>query len=243
MAKIITVFGPPNTGKTTFAINLAREIYSLFNCHICILSPDNDVPLLPVIFPTRKEEELFSLGEALSKPAPTQEDALLSLTTVRNTSGLCVAGFKRGENRYTYPEFTTKSAENYLESLGDVTDIIIADCVSHSGNVLSEAALKSSGTRFTVYTPELRCISWLNSRIPYSTYKPANEDNDIKILSIPFKDIFLPQEEVKAAIGRPDYTLPYSHKAKRNMICGEMLSASPGREYEKAIKKICERTF
>lgn len=241
MSRIISVFGPPKSGKTTFAVSLAREIYRTYSCHVCLFSADNEVPLLPVLFPSRKENELFSAGNALSKPVITKEDALRSLTTVKNTSGLCVAGFTRGENRYTYPEFTMKSAENYLEALGEVTDVIIADCTPYADSVITRAALKHSSRVFFLMTPELQSVSWYSSQMPLFPDDAFPKEDWMKILNIPFKDVFLPAEEVKAATGKPAFTLPCSKEAKRNLARGEMFSASPGKEYSGVIKKITER--
>ena len=55
MAKTIAVWGSPNSGKTTFATKLAREIYDEYQSTVIVVYADMETPTLPVIFPNYKK--------------------------------------------------------------------------------------------------------------------------------------------------------------------------------------------
>ena len=65
--KIIAVWGSPHSGKTTFATKLATAIYSSFESTVITLYTDLETPVIPVLFPFEKSEDLGSLGYPLSK--------------------------------------------------------------------------------------------------------------------------------------------------------------------------------
>ena len=61
-AKIIAVWGSPNSGKTTLATKLATAIYDNYQATVVVLYCDLETPALPVIFPNEKAEDLGSVG-------------------------------------------------------------------------------------------------------------------------------------------------------------------------------------
>ena len=82
-AKIVSVWGSPGSGKTTFATKLARAIYDSYQATVMVLYADLQTPVLPVIFPNEKPEDLGSIGVPLSKPDPDTEDILRSAVTLK----------------------------------------------------------------------------------------------------------------------------------------------------------------
>lgn len=60
--KIIAVWGSPHSGKTTFATKLATAIYSSFESTVITLYTDLQTPMIPVLFPFDKPEDLGSVG-------------------------------------------------------------------------------------------------------------------------------------------------------------------------------------
>ena len=93
--KIIAVWGSPNSGKTTFATKLATSIYSSFESTVITLFCDLETPVLPVLFPFHKTEELGSVGVPLSKTEVEQGDIISNLVTVKDMQNLlyCEKGF------------------------------------------------------------------------------------------------------------------------------------------------------
>ena len=101
-AKIIAVWGSPGSGKTTFATKLARAIYDSYQATVAVLYTDLQTPVLPVIFPNEKPEDLGSIGVPLSKTEPDAEDILRSAVTLKKQGNLVFFGYRAGDNPYTY---------------------------------------------------------------------------------------------------------------------------------------------
>ena len=80
--------------KTTFAVKMALSIYDQYNATVLMLSCDNQTPVLPVLFPKRKANEMYSVGAALSKASPTQDDVIGSIVTVGKRQNFGVLGYK-----------------------------------------------------------------------------------------------------------------------------------------------------
>ena len=59
MGKIITIWGSPNSGKTTMSVKLARFIYEKYNAIVTVVCADEITPALPVIFPNKKPMKYF----------------------------------------------------------------------------------------------------------------------------------------------------------------------------------------
>lgn len=72
MSKLIAVWGTPQSGKTTFTVKLANALNlggKGKSIHSAIaVFPDITTPVLPTVFPNKKDEELYSLGSVLQKP-------------------------------------------------------------------------------------------------------------------------------------------------------------------------------
>ena len=91
--KIIAVWGSPNSGKTTFATKLAASIYSSFESTVITLFCDLETPVLPVLFPFHKPEELGSVGVPLSKTVKR----VISSATMTVEHATWLIGFKTGK--------------------------------------------------------------------------------------------------------------------------------------------------
>ena len=72
MSKLIAVWGTPQSGKTTFTVKLANALNlggKGKSIHSAIaVFPDITTPVVPTVFPNKKDEELYSLGSVLQKP-------------------------------------------------------------------------------------------------------------------------------------------------------------------------------
>ena len=100
--KIIAVWGSPHSGKTTFATKLATAIYSSFKSTVITLYTDLQTPMIPVLFPFDKPEDLGSVGYPLSRTEVEQSDIINNLVTVKEMQNFGFLGYRTGENRYTY---------------------------------------------------------------------------------------------------------------------------------------------
>ena len=103
--KIIAVWGSPHSGKTTFATKLATAIYSSFESTVITLYTDLETPVIPILFPFDKNEDLGSVGYPLSKTEVEQGDIINNLVTVKDMQHFGFLGYKTGENKFTYAKF------------------------------------------------------------------------------------------------------------------------------------------
>ena len=105
MAKTIAVWGSPRSGKTSFATKLARTIYDNYDCKVLCVYTDFETPSLPVLFPSFKAENLYSIGNALSQTDITQEGVVKQIVQLKDKMNIGFLGFKDGDNLHSYPQF------------------------------------------------------------------------------------------------------------------------------------------
>ena len=122
---LIAVWGSPNSGKTTFATKLALSIYDSYQATVVVLYPDLEAPVLPVLFPNEKTEELGSIGVPMSKTEIDTEDIVRNAITLKKRGNLVFLGYRTGDNRFTYPRYGRAKAEDfqvyYLDDKGNLT--------------------------------------------------------------------------------------------------------------------------
>ena len=124
--KIITVWGSPNSGKTTFATKLATAIYTSFESTVITLFTDIETPVLPVLFPFGKTEELGSVGVPLSKTEVEQGDIINNLVTVKEMQNFGFLGYRTGENKFSYPKYGKAKAEALSHKWSTQNDALLA---------------------------------------------------------------------------------------------------------------------
>lgn len=166
MSKIITVWGSPNSGKTAISVKLAEHICRRLGVVVTVVCTDMSAPALPVLFPNRKADDMFSLGAALSKPEVTQHEILKNTVTVKGKANLGFLGFTDSENRFSYPAFDSQKAEALFTALKGIADVVIADCASDIQNALTVSAMTLADTIIRVANPDLKSISFFSSQLP-----------------------------------------------------------------------------
>lgn len=71
MGKLIAVWGSPGSGKTTFSVKLAEALNSRSKKSAghktLVVFTDLTSPVVPVVFPNKKSEDIYSLGSVLVK--------------------------------------------------------------------------------------------------------------------------------------------------------------------------------
>lgn len=119
LSKVITVWGSPNSGKTTLTIKLARRLSK--NNNVIMLSTDIIAPPIGTILPYTREENK-SLGKLLEMVTLTQEDILKNLITLKDNKNLTFLGYRQGENYKTYAEYTVDRAKELIVNLSHLSD-------------------------------------------------------------------------------------------------------------------------
>jgi GTPase SAR1 family protein len=127
LSKVITLWGSPNSGKTTLTIKLARRLYK--NNNVIMLSTDIIAPPIGTILPYTREENK-SLGKLLEMVTLTQEDILKNLITLKDNKNLTFLGYRQGEDYKTHAEYTADRANELIVNLSHLADYLIIDASS-----------------------------------------------------------------------------------------------------------------
>lgn len=240
--KIIAVWGSPNSGKTTFATTLATAIYDTFNATVIVLYPDLETPVLPVIFPNEKSEDLGSVGIPLSKTDIETDIIVQNLVTVKNKQNFGFIGYRVGENKYTYPKYGRAKAEALLDRLCAIADYVIVDCPSSvEGNPLALTAMELSRQTLRLASPDLSSISWYISQMPIFKDMNLRWDDQIQGINTPNADVYMPVEEAKSHLQDVSFTIPFSRSIKEQMQRGALHEPSPDKKYTSRIREIAEK--
>lgn len=241
MSKLIAVWGSPNSGKTSFATKLAQIIYENFRATVLVLSPDYETPILPVLFPNRKADELFSVGVPLSKTDIVQHEVVKSIVTVKGKMNLGFLGYKDGENKFTYPNYDSMKANALLTILKGLADFVIVDCTSSFDNVLSESAIVQADTVIRIATPDLKSMSFFSSQLSLYTDPIYKINEHISVLNNVEKELFMPIEEAKSHFHAPKFVLPYSSLIRQQFIDGGLTESKKDKKYYAKLKVLADK--
>ena len=116
MGKLIAVCGSAGSGKTTFSVKFAETLYHRSHGKHSVIALFCDIvtPSIPVIFPNRREEDLFSVGSVLSKTDFYADDVVSHMMMTKDRMNLGYLGYLSGENKNSFPEYKDVRAKNFL---------------------------------------------------------------------------------------------------------------------------------
>ena len=241
-AKIIAVWGSPNSGKTTFSTKLATAIYDNYQATVVVLYCDLETPALPVIFPNEKSEDLGSVGVPLSKIEVEMDDILQNAITLKQKGNLVFLGYRTGDNKYTFPKYGRAKAEALIELICEHADYLIIDCTSNlDNNVLSATGLEMADQIIRLASPDLKCISYYLSQLPVYSDSRYRLEEHIQGLNTPNADVYMPIEEAKSHLKDVRFTVPYCQMLKIQTQCGNLFEPTGDKQYEKRMKEIAQK--
>lgn len=243
MAKYIAVWGSPSSGKTTFSTKLAQTIYDEYQSTVIVVYCNCETPVLPVIFPNHRAEDLLSLGTVLAKADITQESVISQIVTLKNRVNFGFLGFKDGDNKYTYPSFGEDKAKLFCEVLGTLADYIIIDCTSDLSDPLSLVAIKDADEVIRLASPDLKSITFFSSQLPLYSDPVYRLNAHIQGINVPDEDLFMPIEEVKSGIPDTRFVIPYSKEVKEQLLDGRLFRAVRDKKYRQKILAITEKVI
>lgn len=239
---LIAVWGSPNSGKTTFATKLALSIYDSYQSTVVVLYPDLEAPVLPVIFPNEKTEDLGSIGVPLSKTEIDVDDIVRNAITLKKRGNLVFLGYRTGDNRFTYPRYGRAKAEDFLEKVCSLADVVIVDCPSNlEGNGLASAGLEMANQIIRLASPDLKSISYYLSQLPTYADSKFRLEEHIQGLNTPNADVFMPVEEAKSHLKDVRFTVPYSQAVKLQTQTGRLVEPTSDKAFESRMKEIAQK--
>ena len=182
--QLIAVWGSPNSGKTTLAVNIAKEL-AKNKKNVLIVHNDIICPTIPTLIPGLKDENLDrSLGKVLSNSTIDQKTILDNLITIKDNSYIALLGYQKGENPLTYPEYIREKAVDLLVLLRHLADYIIIDCSSMiTEDILTATALEFADKVITISTADFKGLSYFKSTLPLLMDTRFKSDNHLKIVS------------------------------------------------------------
>ena len=152
MGKLIAVCGSAGSGKTTFSVKFAETLYHRSHGKHSVIALFCDIvtPSIPVIFPNRKEEDLFSVGSVLSKTDFYADDVVSHMMMTKDRMNLGYLGYLSGENQNSFPEYKDVRAKNFLK-------VPFFHCGIHNArNTKRQDHHGSIYEKFHLFTPFLR---------------------------------------------------------------------------------------
>lgn len=245
MGRLIAVWGAPHTGKTTVACRLGAALSNGKNGgSVCVICPDNRIPMLPVLFPARKQEELPSVGNALSEPDLQQTHLLRAMVTGKNRD-LVYMGYAAGETVYSYPVCTPQSAASFFAVLSGCVEYIVVDCDSMLNEPLSRHAVWHADTVLRLVGPDLSSLSWNLSRL--TEYRDPSCGMGKQWVGVSVTENgCLPVRETADRLPNALFSLPYAPGIRQllsdgDLPYGKMSGSKADRAYTAKIEKLADR--
>lgn len=237
MGKFITVWGSPNSGKTTLALQMASKLSKTKNAQTIIICPNYETPVLSYLFPLRQNKDLASFGETLSRVNVVSEDIYENMIVPKGNENLGILGFKDKENRFSYETFTINSITETFNELRKIADYVIIDCNSSlENNLISKIACQLSDIGIRLKTPDMKCLSWYNSQMEIYNSQHYNINNQIEVLNI--NDFSVNPTELEAKDENIKFVLPYCKDLRKRMQEGNLTEYTKDNKYNKVLNQI-----
>lgn len=240
MAKIITVWGSPGSGKSMFCCILAKALTRSKQKAI-IINGESSIPMLPVWLPDQMTETTASIGQVLSSVEINTSLVASHVTVLKNYPFIGLMGYSAGENPLSYPEIHYQMVRQLISAAATLVDFILLDCSANMTNVFTPAAIESGDVIIRILTPDLKGVNYLKAHQPLLADSRFGYDNHITFAGMarPFHAL----DEMGYIIGGFDGLLPYSKEIDRCATEGGMFRAinycNP--KYTAALNKILER--
>lgn len=244
MGKLIAVWGTPESGKSTLSMKLAEAIYSRSRGKSIIIVVFTDIvtPTLPVVFPNLRSEDIFSVGSVLSKPDFFADDVVSNIVMTKRRMNLGYMGYKDGENRHSYPEYTEMKAKHFYDVLVGIADYVIVDCMAMPDfSLLTRVALKNADQTVRLSTPDLKCISFRMSQMKIFASHGYLKDSDVAVMNIPRQELNLSAADARTHLGKIEFTIPYCPGIMEQYMEGVLYEEMKDKKFMQTVKAIVER--
>ncbi len=180
--KIIAIWGSPGSGKTTLALKIAKELGSKKK-NVMIIHDDVFCPTIPIVLPKLKENDK-SLGKIFANPIIDQDSILENSITIRNYEHIALIGHQKGENPFTYSEYTKERVIDLLILLRHLVDYIIIDCSSIlTESILTITALELADKVIRLSTADFKGLSYFKSTLLLLMDQKFKSEEHLRVIS------------------------------------------------------------
>lgn len=212
MGKIICVWGNSGSGKTTFSTLLAQQSAQQ-NLQTLIVSPDSELPMHPVLFPTAKANPDQSLGNLVFSektiPAIIAEHIVIS----PHSPQVGLLAYTAGDHPLSYPAPSFEYAKSLFLTLAAICDRVIIDCCSQVNNTFTAAAIEIADVVVRVVTGDLRGVAYMQSQRQLLADKRYHFEDQLTMIGQ--LQPYAPLDNIAHLIGRIDGVLPYNNDIVR----------------------------
>ena len=246
MSKLIAVWGTPQSGKTTFTVKLANALNlggKGKSIHSAIaVFPDITTPVVPTVFPNKKDEELYSLGSVLQKPDLTRNLVVSNTIFVKDRSNLGFLGYTAKENRYSYAEYTREKAEAFLDCVMSIAEYVVVDCSSDpEDNILTETVLEKADIVIRLLSPDLKGISNYLSQTPIFIRMGYMKENCVQLISVTSPEFQYGAADTISYFGKFEQIIPYSQTLKEQYVSGNLTEVTKDKKYAAVLEAVRQK--
>ena len=222
MAKVITVWGSPGSGKSMFCCILAKAL-TRDKRKAIIINGDVSTPMLPVWLTYQIVETNASIGQVLSSVEIDTSLVASHVTVLKSYPYIGLMGYSAGENPLSYPEVNYQMVLQLIAAAAKLVDFVILDCSSNMTNVFTPAAIESGDLIIRLLTPDLKGVNYLKAHEPLLQDKRFRYNEHITFAGMarPFHAF----DEMGYIIGGFDGLLPYGKEIDRCATEGGMFQA------------------
>lgn len=222
MAKVITVWGSPGSGKSMFCCILAKAL-TRDKRKALIINGEISVPMIPVWLPEQMVQTNASIGQVLSSVEIDTSLVASHVTVLKSYPFIGLMGYSAGENPLSYPEIKYNMVLELIAAATKLVDYVILDCGSNMTNVFTPAAIESGDLIIRILTPDLKGVNYLKAHQPLLVDSRFRYDSHMTFAGMarPFHAL----DEMGYIIGGFDGLLPYGKEIDRCATEGGMFRA------------------
>lgn len=232
MGKVITVWGSPNSGKTTLSIKLAKELSKKNN--VIVLFADIVAPIIPIL--KDEVDTNKSLGNVLSVGTLDNDVILKNCIEVEGIKNTAFLGYNQSENVFTYPQYSEERVKELINNLKELADYTIIDTMSNFVvDLITTVALEVSDNVLRLNSSELKNISYFDSYMPLLIGDKFKTEEHINILSNSKVEDAI---EELTEIYNIQETIEYSEEIREQSLCSDLLVNLSVKEQEKLSLKL-----
>ncbi len=239
MAKIISVWGSPGSGKSVFCAALAKYLTQKKEKAL-IISGDNEVPMLPIWLPDTESPINMSIGNILSSLDINSALIASKVVIMKNYPFIGLLGYAAGDTPLSYPEYSAGKVKQVLTEASGLVDYIIVDCVSPANNLFLPVSIEMADVVVRIFTADPKGIGYFKSHMPILSDARFKSQEHITFagLARPFHPI----DEMTDLVGGFDGFLPYHKEIEKLTVEGNMFSAFGvgSKKYSEALELVYE---
>lgn len=221
-AIVITVWGSPGSGKTVYSALLSRYL-TRDHDHAILISPDQTVPIIPVLFPKDESEQTQSIGPVLESEVLDTSIIAPRVKVVKSYPYIGILGYAPGDTPYTYADYSYEKVLKLIENVCDMTDYIIIDCTNRVKEIFTPAAIECADIAVGMFTPDLVGIAYHKAQESLLADKRFHPEYDFIVAgnSRPYNAV----DEMETNFGRLDAEFPWSKFLNRAAGDGSLFTA------------------